>query len=279
MAAAAVRTRRLQVAGVDTHLHESGAGDVPLICVHGNPDSGASWRPLLERSGELGRVIAPDLPGWGRSARPDPRVFDGSLDAHDRWFDALLDALEVDRFRLLVHDWGSLALSAASRRADRVERLAAIDIVPLSADYHWHWISTYMWRPPVVGEVTMKLFNRFTVKTLTRLQRPGLRPLPAAWLDQVGRDLDPGMKDAILRLYRSADPEVLGRHGAHLGDFTCPALIIWGDKDPYVGIDQMEVLRRRLGGPVQTWVARGAGHWSFVDDPEVYDRAAAFMAL
>jgi pimeloyl-ACP methyl ester carboxylesterase len=276
--AAAVTSRRLQVAGVDTHVYESGTGDVPVVCLHGNPDSGASWLPLLKRSGELGRVIAPDLPGWGQSERPDPATFDGSIDAHDRWFDALLDALEIDRFKLVVHDWGGLALSAASRRPDRVERLVAIDVVPLWAEYKWHWISRYMWRPPVVGEVTMKLFNRFTVKTLTRLQRPGLKPLDSDWLDQVGRDLDPGMKAAILRLYRSADPDVLDRHGAHLGALTCPALIIWGDKDPYVGIDQMEVLRSRLGGPVETWTAAGAGHWCMLDEPDVYARAAAFVA-
>jgi pimeloyl-ACP methyl ester carboxylesterase len=269
-------SRRLTVTGVDTHVYDAGTGDVPVVCLHGNPDSADQWADLLARTGELGRVIAPDLPGWGRSERPDRAVFDGTVDAHVRWFDALLDALQIDRYRLVVHDWGGLALSAASRHPARVERLVAIDVVPLSAQYKWHWISTYMWRPPVVGEVTMKLFNRFTVKTLTRLQRPRFKPLDADWLDRVGRDLDPGMKDAILRLYRSADPEVLGRHGERLGDLTCPALLIWGDADPYVGVHEQDVLRDRLGGPVQTRIVPG-GHWCMLDTPEVFDRTVAFL--
>jgi pimeloyl-ACP methyl ester carboxylesterase len=269
-------SRRLTVAGVDTHVYDAGTGDVPVVCLHGNPDSADQWAQLLARTGELGRVIAPDLPGWGRST-PDRSVFDGTLDAHVRWFGSLLDALEVDRFKLVVHDWGGLALSAASRRPHQVQQLVAIDVVPLSAQYKWHWISTYLWRPPVVGEVTMKLFNRFTVKTLTRLQRPRLKPLDAAWLDRVARDLDPRMKDSILRLYRSADPEVLGRHGEHLGDLTCPALLIWGDADPYVGLHEMDLLRDRLGGPVQTRVVPG-GHWCMLDTPEVFDRTVAFLA-
>ncbi|MCW2998987.1 MAG: alpha/beta hydrolase [Solirubrobacterales bacterium] len=269
-------SRRLTVAGVDTHVYDQGTGDVPVICLHGNPDSADQWAELLSRTDVLGRVIAPDLPGWGRSARPDPAVFDGSLDAHDRWFDALLDELEVDRFQLVVHDWGGLALSAASRRPAQVTRLVAIDAVPLSGAYRWHWISRCIWRPPVVGELTMKLFNRFTVKTLTRLQRPGFRPLDAAWLDRVGRDLDAGMKDAILRLYRSADPDVLARHGEHLGALTCPALLIWGDADPYVGVEEMDVLKDALGGAVQTRTVQG-GHWCMLDTPEVFERTVAFL--
>jgi pimeloyl-ACP methyl ester carboxylesterase len=269
--------RRLSVAGVDTHLYDVGTGDVPVVCVHGNPDSGEQWSPLLARAGELGRVIAPDLPGWGRSERPDPAVFDGSLDAHDRWFDALLDALELDRFRLVVHDWGGLALSAASRRAGQVQRLVVIDAVPLTDRYRWHWIARWLWRPPLVGEASMPLFGRVTVKALTRLQRPRLRPMPGAWLDRVAGDLDRGMKDAILRLYRSADPAVLARHGARLGELTCPALVVWGADDPYVGPEHAHAYARALGGEAEVVVVPGAGHWPMLDRPEIFERTVTFL--
>lgn len=269
--------RRLTVAGVDTFLYDAGDGDVPVICVHGNPDSADTWLPLLRRTAELGRVIAPDLPGFGRSGRPDPGVFDHGLDAYVRWFGALVDELGVDRYRLVVHDWGSLALAAASLRPEQVERLVAIDVVPLNADYDWHWIATYMWRPRVIGEVGMRVLNRFLLKTLTRLQRPGLKPLDPGLLDRMVRHLDPGMQRAILALYRSADPQVLGRHGAHLGDVTAPALLLWGSDDPYVGVSQMDVLRDQLGGPVATHVVTG-GHWPMFDTDEVLDRTAAFLA-
>jgi pimeloyl-ACP methyl ester carboxylesterase len=272
-----IGTRRLRAAGVDTHVYDAGTGDVPVVCVHGNPDSADQWLPLLRRTGELGRVIAPDLPGWGRSERPDRAVFDGSLDALDRWYDALLDELGLDRFRLVVHDWGALALSAASRRPERVERLVIIDAVPLTERYRWHWISRLMWRPPLVGEATMKLFNRFTVKTLTRLQRPRLRPMPDPWLDDVAAHLDRGMKDAILRLYRSADPDVLARHGAGLRALTCPALVLWGEDDPYVGTEHAGVYAAALGSDPEVVIVPGAGHWSMLDTPEIFERAVAFL--
>jgi pimeloyl-ACP methyl ester carboxylesterase len=220
-------SRRLRVNGVDTFLYDVGTGDVPVICLHGNPDSADTWAPLLAQSERLGRVIAPDLPCFGRSERADPSVFDASLDAYVDWFAALIDQLGLDRYALVVHDWGSLALSAAARRPELVDRLVAIDVVPLSAAYRWHWIARLLWRPRFVGEAGMTIFNRFTVKTLTRLQRPKLKPLVASLLDRFQRDLDPAMKRAILRLYRTADPEELGRHGAGLKSLTCPAPLGW----------------------------------------------------
>lgn len=268
--------RQLPVAGVDTFFYDVGSGDVPVICVHGNPDSADTWLPLLDRTAELGRVIAPDLPGFGRSERPDPYVFDSSVDAYVDWFGELVDALGVDRYRLVVHDWGSLALAAASWRPEQLERLVAIDVVPLSTDYRWHWIARLLWRPPVVGELGMAITGRRVVKLLTRLQRPRFAPLGAGHLDRVGRDLDPGMKRAILALYRSADPVTLGVHSARLGDVTAPALLLWGADDPYVRVEEMAVLRDALGGAVEARTVPG-GHWPMFDTDEVFDAAIAFL--
>lgn len=273
-------SRRLSVNGVDTFFYDvgtaSGPGAVPVICLHGNPDSADAWAPLLERGGQLGRVIAPDLPCFGRSARPDPAVFDASLNAYVEWFGAFVDALAVDRYRLVVHDWGSIALAAASRRPHQVKRLVAIDVVPLSAAYRWHWIARLLWRPPVIGEVGMTIFNRFVIKTLTRLQRPGFKALDAGLLDRMKRDLDSGMKRAILRLYRTAGAEDLGRHGAQLGELTCPSLIVWGRQDPYVGTAEIDVLKSQLGGQVETTLVDG-GHWPMFDTPDVFDQTIRFL--
>jgi len=58
-----VSADRLVVAGVETHVLDAGTGSEAVVCVHGNPDSGDLWEPLLARASELGRVVAPDLPG------------------------------------------------------------------------------------------------------------------------------------------------------------------------------------------------------------------------
>jgi pimeloyl-ACP methyl ester carboxylesterase len=269
-----IDARRVTAAGVTTRVLESGTGD-PVVCVHGNPDSADQWTPLLERASELGRVIAPDLPGWGQSDPPDRAVHDGGVGAHARWFAALLEELGVDRYRLVVHDWGAVALAGALLAPERVRRAVIVDIVPLSADYGWHWIARTQWRPRH-GELAIRPLNATLVDWLVALQGARRRP-PRDWVRRLRRDLDPAMKDSILRLYRSGDPDVLGRAGARLGELACPALVIWGEKDPYVGADHAHRIAERLPD-AETWIVPGAGHWCMHEEPAVYDRIAAFLA-
>ena len=52
-----------------------------------------------------------------------------------------LDELGVGERKLVVHDWGALALIGAQRRPELVERLVVINAVPLLPGYRWHWIA------------------------------------------------------------------------------------------------------------------------------------------
>ena len=64
--------------------------------------------------------------------------------------------LELDTFRLCVHDWGAAALAWAANRAAGVERLAIIDAVPLLPGYRWHRIAR-AWRTRGLGEIAVGL--------------------------------------------------------------------------------------------------------------------------
>jgi pimeloyl-ACP methyl ester carboxylesterase len=97
-----------------------------------------------------------------------------------------------------------------------------------------------------------------------------------AWLDRVGRDLDRPMKAAILALYRSADPGVLGDAGAASGRLTCPALVLWGEQDPYIPVAEAARVASSLGGPSLVRTYRG-GHWLIVDRPEVADEIVEWL--
>jgi pimeloyl-ACP methyl ester carboxylesterase len=210
-----------------------------VLFVHGNPDTLEEWAPFLDRAGELGRVIVPDMPGFGRSARPDLVDF-ATL---KMWFSELVDDLGVDRYRLVVHDWGGVALAAAAIRPEQLERLVVIDAVPLSAEYRWHWLAR-MWRRPVLGELAVWCMRRSTLKQLSRLSSPRPGPMDDEFLDDATRYLDAGTRRAILGLYRSADPGVLGAAGRALDEVRCPSLVLWAGGDPYLGTEEAGPLRR-----------------------------------
>jgi pimeloyl-ACP methyl ester carboxylesterase len=181
----------------------------------------------------------------------------------------------VERFSLVVHDWGAVGLSLAQRRPERIERLVVIDAVPLTAAYRWHGIAR-IWRRPLLGELFMGAATRFAFKRLSRKATATGEPLPDELIDDVWRHFDHGTQRAILRLYRSADPAVLEAAGAQLERIAAPALVVWGRQDPYLPMRFAEEYAARLPG-ARLRVVDDAGHWPWVERPELIDEIGSFL--
>jgi len=229
--------------------------DPPVLYVHGVPDSAELWTPFLERTGG----IAVDLPGFGASGKPAQWPY--SLDGYARFLPDFLDALGIARVRLVTHDWGAVALTLGPR----IERLVAIDVLPLIPGHRWHWVAR-AWRVPVVGELGMG----FTGRTL--LRRVG--GLSAAHADQVLRHFDHGTQRAILKLYRADRSPI-----APLEAVKAPALVVWGERDRYLDPAWAERVADALGGPAQVEIVPGAGHWPWLDVPEILQRVSDFLVI
>jgi pimeloyl-ACP methyl ester carboxylesterase len=97
-----------------------------------------------------------------------------------------------------------------------------------------------------------------------------------SFLDDAVRFLDAGMRRAILGLYRSADPGVLQAAGVALREVRCPALVLWGEGDPYLGTDEAYRYGAALASSTVE-VVPGVGHWCFREDPAVVDRMIKFL--
>ena len=159
---------------------------------------------------------------------------------------------------------------------ERIERLVIIDAVPLLPGYRWHRLAR-QWRRPVLGEMVMGFTFSWNGKRLTnRGQREPVHG--ATWHDQTCKHFDHGTQRAILRLYRSAPPDVLARAGAKLGEIEAPALDRLGRPRPVraghvraASTPPRSAARRPCGS------IDGAGHWVWDDEPGVIDEVAAFL--
>jgi pimeloyl-ACP methyl ester carboxylesterase len=262
-----------EIEGLSVSWREAGAGagaPSPVLYVHGVPNSSAMWAPFLERTGG----VAVDLPGFGHSDKPAD--FPYSLSGYGAFLEGFVDHLGLGPLTLVVHDWGAVGLVLAQRRPGQIERLVVISCVPLVEGYRWHRYAR-AWRRPLVGELMMGFTFRWGLKLISREAGASPGPLPDSFLDDVWRHFDHGTQRAILKLYRSAPEAELARAGSALGRVHAPALVVWGEEDPYLPASFAERHARALGGDARVEVVAGAGHWPWLDRPEVVDMVTEFV--
>jgi pimeloyl-ACP methyl ester carboxylesterase len=226
---------------------------------------------FLERTGGL----APDLPGFGRSGKPGYLKY--TIEEYADFIERFLDLVEVERVRMLVHDWGAVGLAFAQRHPERVERLVVTNAVTFLPGYRWHRTAR-LWRMPGVGELVMGASTRWVLRRSTREATASGEPLPEAFLDTVLDHFDQGTQRAILRLYRSSPSSVLEAAGAHLRSLTMPALVVWGERDPYIPTRFAHAYAEALGtGGNAELLLLDAGHWWWYERPEAIERVVDFL--
>jgi pimeloyl-ACP methyl ester carboxylesterase len=268
------------MAGVEQHTEEIDGepvswhaveddGAVPTVYLHGALDNSLVWAPFLERAGG----IALDLPGFGGSIKAG--TFPFSIAGYDGFLERFLDWLELERINLVMHDWGAAGLSFAKRAPERIERVVLIDPLPLFDGFPWQRLAR-TWRTPVLGELWM---GSLTPRLLRRaLRNANAQPLPERELRRIYTGLDFGTQRAILKLYRSARPGTLAAAGAGLEQITAPALIIWGQRDPFNDPRAAARYAEELGGESETVALEDAGHWPWLDRADVIDLVVNFLA-
>jgi len=124
---AGVRRSFVEARGVRFHVTESGPVDGrPVIALHGWPQHHWAYRDLLADPPPGLRIIAPDLPGYGWSG-PAPHEWAKEDVATDVL--ALADALGIDRFLLVGHDWGAfVGYRMVLRAPERFEGFLALNM-------------------------------------------------------------------------------------------------------------------------------------------------------
>ena len=153
-------SRFTSVSGVLTHDRRNDAAGLPIVLVHGLAVSHRYLMPTASALARLGHpVLVPDLPGFGRSAKPGTAW---DVDRHARHLAAWLDTLGVDRACLAGHSFGAEVVARLAAR--RPDLTAALVLAGPTAD-------------PVARSRT-GLVRRFLVDML--VEAPGQAPM-IAW--------------------------------------------------------------------------------------------------
>ena len=256
--------RIIEANGISLYVEEHGGG-VPVLLLHGWPDSARIWRhqvPVLAASGY--RVITPDLRGFGRSELPaEVRSYGLRNVVGD--VRALLDQLGVETAHVVGADWGSaVAWLTAILHPDRVRTLTVIggphpSSPPTLRQYEMAWY-TLLFQFYGVAEATIQYDDWAWLRTFTR---------GAGDLDQAIADLSrPGALTASLNWYRANLAPRMPGPAPELPPVTAPTLAIWSDGDHYLDGERVKKSAAFVQGPWRYEEIPGASHWVPLDAPE-----------
>jgi pimeloyl-ACP methyl ester carboxylesterase len=243
--------RTVNVDGIDIFYREAGRSGAPkLLLLHGFPTSSHMFRdliPLLDRF----HVVAPDLPGFGRSAMPSRDTFTYSFDKIARVIDRFTEAVGFDKFAVYVFDYG--APTGFRIAANHPERITAI-ITQNGNAYEeglsdgWNPIRAYWRDPSAENRAALRAFLR---PETTRWQYThGVPSVDLVSPD--GSSLDdlylarPGADEVQLDLFGDYKSNVAlyPTFQKYLRTHTPPLLAVWGKNDPFFLPAGAEAFRR-----------------------------------
>ena len=290
--------RRIDLStGITMAVAETGPADAPpVILLHGFPESHRTWArlaPLLD--GRL-RLVMPDLRGFGQSDRPqDVEAYATDTLIADLF--ALADALGIDRFALVGHDWGGAIAWAAALRGDpRIERLAIVN-----SPHPW------IFQKSLIEDAKQRAASQY----ITAFRTPGMEKtveamgidnffdksfrnhVDLATIDPADRALSiaewsrPGALIAMFNWYR-ASHLVVPPPGATVPvpdwvlrlapTIRVPLRIVWGLDDKALLPVQLEGIGE-VGDDVEVVPLKGVGHFAPWQAPQaVADALAPFLA-
>lgn len=275
--------RVLRFRGHDIAWHDSGGDGPPVLLLHGFPTASWDWHRVWPALARKHRLVAPDLIGFGHSAKP--AEFPYSIRAQADLCEDLLDAAGVSRFSILAHDYGvTVAQELLARCLDADGCQGARSVLFLNGG-----LFPEVYRPRLVqrllagpfGDLFVPLLGRrLGGRSIAAVFSPTRQP-SAAELDDLWSLIEHGGgRRLIPRLLRYMDERRANRKrwvGA-LERAPVPIMLVNGEADPVSGshvADRWEALLP--GRPVVR--LPDTGHWPQLENPEaVIGQALSFLA-
>jgi pimeloyl-ACP methyl ester carboxylesterase len=258
--------------GIDTAYLDAGPADGPVVVLlHGLGGTNASMLPLMWELASDHRVFAPDLPGFGGSAKPHAR-YDAAWFVE--WLTSFLDELEIERAVLVGNSMGGrVALEAGLRAPERVDALVLLSAAAAFRRLRT-WVPLVRLLRPELGWSPIPLPHAMVVETIRAMFSDPDR-MPKEWLEAAA--------DEFLRVFSTRDgrfaflsclrqiylDEAYGERGFwdRLPSLQPPALFVWGDRDRLVPAAFARYVARALpeAGAV---VLEDCGHVPQFEHPE-----------
>ena len=269
MSKSEIRTEEIVLHGHRVSYRVAGEGP-PILLIHGIAGRSEQWIDVMELLAETNTVIAPDLLGHGRSAKPRG---DYSLGSYAAGLRDLMVALDHRKATVVGHSLGGgIALQFAYQFPERTGRLVVVSSGGLGREVH-----PLLRAATLPGsELVLPLISNGTVRgagtTLSQVVgKLGFRAGPdiAEFARGYGSLADGDARQAFLNTLRAViDPggqRVNASDRLYLAE-DMPTLIVWGRRDPIIPVSHAGAAHRAMPGS-RLEVFDESGHFPQLDDP------------
>lgn len=254
-------------------MFDKGSG-TPIIFLHNGGGTLWNWAHQLQYFSSKHRIIAPDLPGFGRSHRPFEPL---TLNAYLEGLSELLKILDCPKPILVGNCIGaSIALEFALGAPEKVTALALFNVcggMPMLSPHLQFWATL---RPhTALGKALHQyLINTASHPGLQHLNNrliyadsePNLHPMLSQFAQQ--QRLDPRLRASLYWLVMGLDSfSVFSEPREKPAGFS-PVLLGWGAKNRTLEMKWAEVIAKWLA-PDQFWLIEDAGHMPMYEQPEL----------
>lgn len=253
----------------DLAYRMAGDGDDPILLIHGMAGSSDTWRHVMPTLAKHHLVIAPDLPGHGRSAKTPG---DYSLGASANAMRDLLISLDVPRVTVVGQSLGGgIAMQFAYQQPEMCARLVLISSGGLGREVNLLLRLLSMPGAEAVLTVAAPWFIRDAGNSVRRWL--GDRGVRADRLDEMWRAYDSlgdaDSRGAFLRTLRSvidvSGQAVNANDRLYLTD-SLPTMVIWGDADHIIPVSHAEHARTAMPH-ARVEILNEIGHFPHVESP------------
>jgi haloalkane dehalogenase len=268
--------RYVEQAGLRMHYVEEGAGD-PILLLHGEPTWGFLYRHIVPVLARAGRVVVPDLFGFGRSDKPvDQAAY--SYDTHYRSIERLALELDLRELILVVHDWGGpIGLRFAVSHPDRVARLVLLNTgVGVGAPSE-QWLRFRALVREVGTDFTASRLVQ--VACTSRLDQDAIRGYDAPFPDGEAKGGALAFPELVPTEPDHSSAAAMLEVQDALSRWEKPALVLFSDSDRVFSPAHAERMAAHIPGALPAEIVAGAGHFLQEDrGGEVAARIARFVA-
>ena len=260
----------------DVRLHYVEAGEGPLVVLlHGFPEFWYGWRRQIQPLAAAGfRVVAPDMRGYNLSSRPrEVSAYDtGPLVAD---IVGLIRERGAESAMLVGHDWGgTVAWDLAMFHPEVVDRLAILNAAhprKLSQGLHhpsqlrrsWYF---FFFDLPDLPESVVHANHWHFFRHFLHDSRPALTPEETERYIQAWSQ--PGAATGMINYYRSSVRQSQKKAEAALRPIKAPTLVVWGQRDRYLGQELAEPERDDVPNLDRVERLPDASHWVHHDEHE-----------